>query len=36
VKLSDNPTKATGEPAEIERYLHVFGAADRNVRPVFV
>jgi nicotinate phosphoribosyltransferase len=29
VKLSDNPAKATGDPAEIERYLRVFGAEDR-------
>jgi nicotinate phosphoribosyltransferase len=29
VKLSDNPAKATGEPAEVERYLRIFGAADR-------
>jgi nicotinate phosphoribosyltransferase len=29
VKLSDNPAKATGESAEIERYLKVFGGEDR-------
>lgn len=29
VKLSDNPNKATGEPGEINRYLKVFGEADR-------
>jgi nicotinate phosphoribosyltransferase len=29
VKLSDNPAKATGDPAEIERYLRVFGGAGR-------
>ncbi len=29
VKLSDNPAKATGDPAEIERYLQVFGAEGR-------
>jgi len=29
VKLSDNPQKATGEPAEIARYLKLFGAEDR-------
>jgi nicotinate phosphoribosyltransferase len=29
VKLSDNPQKATGEPAEIARYLRLFGAEDR-------
>jgi nicotinate phosphoribosyltransferase len=29
VKLSDNPKKATGDPAEIKRYLKLFGAEDR-------
>ncbi|KAA3514800.1 nicotinate phosphoribosyltransferase [Agrobacterium vitis] len=29
VKLSDNPLKATGEPAEVERYLKFFGSQDR-------
>jgi nicotinate phosphoribosyltransferase len=29
VKLSDNPLKATGDPAEIARYLRVFGAEGR-------
>jgi nicotinate phosphoribosyltransferase len=29
VKLSDNPSKATGDPAEIERYLRIFGQAGR-------
>jgi nicotinate phosphoribosyltransferase len=29
VKLSDNPEKATGNPAEIARYLRVFGNAGR-------
>ena len=29
VKLSDNPAKATGDPAEIARYLRVFGEAGR-------
>jgi nicotinate phosphoribosyltransferase len=28
VKLSDNPQKATGEPAEVERYLKFFGSED--------
>jgi nicotinate phosphoribosyltransferase len=28
VKLSDNPRKATGEPAEVERYLKFFGTED--------
>ncbi|MEO7690907.1 MAG: nicotinate phosphoribosyltransferase [Sphingomonas sp.] len=36
VKLSDNPEKATGEPAEIARYLRVFGGADRGAQPVMV
>ncbi|PZO73267.1 MAG: nicotinate phosphoribosyltransferase [Sphingomonas taxi] len=36
VKLSDNPAKATGEPSEIERYLRVFGEADRASAPVLV
>jgi nicotinate phosphoribosyltransferase len=36
VKLSDNPAKATGEAAEIQRYLQVFGEQDRNARPVLV
>ncbi len=29
VKLSDNPEKATGDPAEIRRYLRIFGEQDR-------
>jgi nicotinate phosphoribosyltransferase len=29
VKLSDNPEKATGDIAEIERYLRIFGQKDR-------
>jgi nicotinate phosphoribosyltransferase len=36
VKLSDNPTKATGKPAEIARYLEVFGADGRVELPVAV
>jgi nicotinate phosphoribosyltransferase len=36
VKLSDNPEKATGEPAEIERYLRLFGSADRVRQTVTV
>ncbi len=36
VKLSDNPDKATGEPAEIQRYLRVFGDAGRTSLPVRV
>lgn len=29
VKLSDNPAKATGDPAEIARYMRVFGNEGR-------
>ncbi|HVW54844.1 MAG TPA: nicotinate phosphoribosyltransferase [Rhizobiaceae bacterium] len=29
VKLSDNPLKATGDPAEVQHYLKVFGGKDR-------
>lgn len=29
VKLSDNPAKATGDPAEIARYLRIFGQEGR-------
>ncbi len=36
VKLSDNPEKATGDPAEITRYLRVFGEAGRHAHPVSV
>ncbi|BAM86346.1 nicotinate phosphoribosyltransferase [Bradyrhizobium oligotrophicum S58] len=36
VKLSDNPEKATGDPAEIDRYLRVFGDAGRVRTPVVV
>jgi nicotinate phosphoribosyltransferase len=36
VKLSDNPEKATGDPAEIARYLRVFGEAGRTAQPVSV
>ncbi|MET3723276.1 nicotinate phosphoribosyltransferase [Sphingomonas trueperi] len=36
VKLSDNPAKATGDPAEIERYLRVFGSAGRTEQLVQV
>lgn len=36
VKLSDNPQKATGDPAEIERYLKIFGSEDRVEREVLV
>ncbi|MBB4101766.1 nicotinate phosphoribosyltransferase [Allorhizobium borbori] len=36
VKLSDNPEKATGDPAEVERYLKFFGQEDRVAQPVRV
>jgi nicotinate phosphoribosyltransferase len=36
VKLSDNPEKATGDPAEIARYRRVFGDAGRSPRTVEV
>ena len=36
VKLSDNTEKATGDPAEIERYLKVFGTENRVRQPVTV
>lgn len=36
VKLSDNPQKATGDPAEIERYIKIFGSEDRVEREVLV
>ncbi|CUS43896.1 MAG: nicotinate phosphoribosyltransferase [Pseudomonadota bacterium] len=36
VKLSDNPAKATGDPAEIQRYLRVFGEAGRVASEVVV
>ncbi len=36
VKLSDNPGKASGDPAEIERYLRVFGRAGRVAQEVVV
>lgn len=36
VKLSDNPAKATGTPTEIERYVRVFGGADRAVQSLRV
>lgn len=36
VKLSDNPEKATGDPAEIERYLGIFGTENRLRQPVHV
>jgi nicotinate phosphoribosyltransferase len=36
VKLSDNPAKATGDPAEIARYLRVFGSAGHQSQIVRV
>ena len=36
VKLSDNPAKATGSPAEIERYRQIFGAKAEISRDVLV
>jgi nicotinate phosphoribosyltransferase len=36
VKLSDNPNKATGEPAEIARYLKLFGTQDHAAKAVKV
>ncbi len=36
VKLSDNPEKATGDPAEIARYLRVFGDTGRRKAAVTV
>ncbi|MBY8826939.1 nicotinate phosphoribosyltransferase [Hephaestia mangrovi] len=36
VKLSDNPSKASGDPAEIARYRRVFGDPGHQPRPVRV
>jgi nicotinate phosphoribosyltransferase len=36
VKLSDNPSKATGPPDAIARYLRIFGGAGRVDRPVLI
>jgi nicotinate phosphoribosyltransferase len=36
VKLSDNPEKATGDPAEIARYIGIFGSEDRVPKPLRV
>ncbi|KQN91805.1 nicotinate phosphoribosyltransferase [Sphingomonas sp. Leaf67] len=36
VKLSDNPAKATGDPADIARYLRIFGGNGRVASPVAV
>ncbi len=36
VKLSDNPSKALGEPQEAERYRRIFGIAGVADAPVFI
>ncbi|MBV1703714.1 MAG: nicotinate phosphoribosyltransferase [Hyphomicrobiales bacterium] len=36
VKLSDNPNKASGPPAEIARYRRLFGAAGAQAQPLLV
>ena len=36
VKLSDNPAKATGPAAEIERYRRIFGVGPQEVQEVLV
>ena len=36
VKLSDNPSKAIGDPAEVERYKRVFGVSGMASREVLV
>lgn len=36
VKLSDNPSKAMGDPNEVRRYLRVFGAEGQQDHQVFV
>ena len=36
VKLSDNPAKATGEPAEVARYLRIFGEEGHTAAAVVV
>ena len=36
VEFSDNPSKATGKPTEIERYLRIFGQEGRVQRAVAV
>ena len=36
IKLSDNPNKASGDPAELQRYLRVFGTVGRAAQPVLV
>jgi nicotinate phosphoribosyltransferase len=36
VKLSDNPEKATGDAAEIKRYIRIFGDRGRVSHKVTV
>ena len=36
VKLSDNPAKATGDPAEVARYLRLFGGEGMTAAQVSV
>jgi nicotinate phosphoribosyltransferase len=36
VKLSDNPTKAMGPPAEIARYKRIFEVGAQEARPALV
>jgi nicotinate phosphoribosyltransferase len=36
VKLSDNPAKASGDPAALHRYARLFGSAGREQRPLEV
>ena len=36
VKLSDNPSKALGDPEEAERYRRIFGAAGMKETPVLI
>jgi len=36
IKLSDNPTKATGPAGTVDRYMRVFGTGERVAKEVFV
>jgi nicotinate phosphoribosyltransferase len=36
VKISDNPSKAQGPAAEVERYKRVFGVGEQAAQPVVV
>jgi nicotinate phosphoribosyltransferase len=36
VKLSDNPNKAMGPKAEVERYKRVFGVGEQQAQEVVV